>query len=212
MDNKKDTIQDGKFVAFIYTVKDAETGKVLFEAKKEEPDTMVYGASRDVIPGLIATLKGLSAGDRFGVTLPPEVAFGPRMDDYVQQVPVEAFMRDGKMAVEVKEGGVLDMMTNTGDIISGMVKKVTPEYVEMDFNHPFAGKTVEFAGEVVEVRDATEEELHPHHGCGGCGCGKHSDDNCGCGDDCGCGGHSDSNCGCGDNCGCSHDGDNCGCK
>ena len=82
----------------------------------------------------------------------------------------------------------------------------------MDFNHPFAGKTVEFAGEVVEVRDATEEELHPHHGCGGCGCGKHQDDSCGCGDDCGCGGHSDSNCGCGDSCGCSHDGDNCGCK
>ena len=104
-------------------------------------------------------------------------------------------MHDGKMAVDVKEGIVLDMMTNTGAIVSGIVKKVTPEYVEMDFNHPFAGKTLEYEGEVMDVRDATEDELHPKHGCGG-GCGGcgHGDknDNCGCGE----------GCGCGDNCGC----------
>lgn len=106
-------------------------------------------------------------------------------------------MRDGKMAVEVKVGGALDMMTNTGDIIRGLVTEVTPEYVSMDFNHPFAGKTVEFDGEVIEVRDATEEELHPKHSCGcGGGCSHHGDnDSCGCGDGCGCG----DDCGC-DNC------------
>lgn len=188
MEKNKETIDNGKFVAFAYTVKDANTGELLFEAKKSAPDVMVYGASEEVIPGLAATLKGLAAGDKFGVTLPPEVAFGPRNDEYVQQVPLAAFMRDGKMAVEVKPGIVLDMMTNTGQIVSGYVKEVTPEYVVMDFNHPFAGKTVEFEGEVLEVRDATEEELHPKHSCGcGGGCSHHEDgDACGCGDSCGC--------------------------
>lgn len=189
MENKKETIDNGKFVAFAYTVKDADTGEVLFEAKKDAPDVMVYGASLDVIPGLAATLKGLAAGDKFGVTLPPEVAFGQRNEEYVQQVPISAFMRDGKMAVEVKPGIVLDMMTNTGDIVSGYVKEVTPEVVVMDFNHPFAGKTVEFEGEVLEVRDATEEELHPKHSCGCGGCSHHEGEGegCSCGDGCGCG-------------------------
>lgn len=174
MDKKnKEIIDNGKFVAFAYTVKDAATGEVLFEAKAKAPDVMVYGASRDVIPGLAATLKGLAAGDKFGVTLPPAVAFGEREEQYVQQIPMEAFMRDGEMAVEVKPGRVLDMMTDTGQIVSGVVKEVTPEFVVMDFNHPFAGKTVEFDGEVLEVRDATEEELHPKHSCGCGGCSHH---------------------------------------
>lgn len=184
---EKEIIDDGKFVAFAYTVKDAENGKILFEAKESAPDVMVYGVSREVIPGLVAAIKGLAKGDRFAVTLPPEVAFGNRNEEYVQQVPVEAFMRDGKMAVEVKEGSVLDMMTNTGDIVSGVVRKINPEFVEMDFNHPFAGKTVDFEGEIVEVRDATDEELHPKHSCG-CGCSHHDgNDECGCGESCGCG-------------------------
>lgn len=197
MENNKEIIDNGKFVAFAYTVKDADSKEVLFEAKKSAPDMMIYGVTQDVIPGLAAALKGLKAGDKFGVTLPPEVAFGFRNEEYVQQVPVQAFMRDGKMAVEVKVGGALDMMTNTGDIIRGLVTEVTPEYVGMDFNHPFAGKSVEFDGEVIEVRDATEEELHPKHSCGcGGGCSHHGDnDSCGCGDGCGCG----DDCGC-DNC------------
>ncbi|MDE7096304.1 MAG: FKBP-type peptidyl-prolyl cis-trans isomerase [Muribaculaceae bacterium] len=187
MEEKKEIIDDGKFVAFAYTLKDADSGEVLFEAKPSAPDVMVYGVSQEVIPGLLATVKGLGKGDRFSVTLPPEVAFGQRNDEYVQQVPLEAFMRDGKMAVEVKEGSVLDMMTNTGDIISGRVVKVTPDFVEMDFNHPFAGKTVDFEGEIIEVRDATEEEMHPKHSCG-CGCSHHGEENDGeCSGSCGCG-------------------------
>lgn len=185
MEKNKEIIGDGKFVAFAYTVKDADNGEILFEAKPSAPDMMVYGVSQEVIPGLLATIKGLAKGDRFSVTLPPEVAFGNRNEEYVQQVPVEAFMRDGKMAVELKEGSMLDMMTNTGDIVTGMIKKVTPELVEMDFNHPFAGKTVDFEGEIVDVRDATEEELHPKHGCGCCHHGDNKDGDCG--DSCGCG-------------------------
>lgn len=199
MEKNKETIDNGKFVAFAYTVKDADTGETLFEAKPEAPDVMIYGASEDVIPGLAATLKGLAAGDKFGVTLPPEVAFGQRNEEYVQQIPMSAFMRDGKIVVKVEPGIALDMMTNTGQIVRGFVKEVTPEYAVMDFNHPFAGKTVDFEGEVLEVRDATEEELHPKHSCGcGGGCSHHGggDDSCGCGD----------GCGCGDDCGCD------GCK
>ena len=71
------------------------------------------------------------------------------------------------------------MMTEQGFPVSGLVLMVSPAKVTVDFNHPMAGKRVRFKGEILEVRDATEEELHPHCGCG-CGC-----DHAHCGD---CGG------------------------
>lgn len=200
MENKE-KIGDGKFVAFAYKVTDADNGELLFEAKASAPDVMVYGVSEEVIPGLIATVKGLSAGDKFAVTLPPEAAFGPRFEEYVQRIPIDAFKRDGKVIPNLKVGAMLDMLTDSQAIVTGTVTEITPDEVVMDFNHPFAGKTVNFDGEIIEVRDATEEELHPKHGCGGCGCAHHEGEGCGChseGEGCGCG----DNCECGEGCEC----------
>lgn len=175
-----ETIDNGKFVAFSYKVTDDATGKLLFEAKENAPDMMVYGVTREILPGLAATLKGLKAGDRFSVTLPPAVAFGERSDDNIIEVPIEAFMRDGKMADEVAVGAALPMMTAEGYTVTGIVNEIGEKGVKMDFNHPFAGLTVSFEGEVQEVRPATEEELNPHHGgcCGGCADGHCAGEHC----------------------------------
>lgn len=188
---EQETIGDGKYVEYSYRVFDEADGKLLFEAKDTAPDCLVYGVSQDVIPGLLSTLKGMKAGDRFSVTLPPEVAFGPRFDDNIIDVPLNAF--GDELPAQVKVGAVLPMMTDQGFTIQGEVKEIGTTGVKMDFNHPFAGKTVRFEGEVKSVRDATPEELQPVHGCG-CGCGDHGcgDHNCG---DHGCGDHG---CGCGD--------------
>ncbi|MDE6084276.1 MAG: FKBP-type peptidyl-prolyl cis-trans isomerase [Muribaculaceae bacterium] len=190
-----ETISNGKFVAFSYKVTDNDSGRVLFEASENAPDAMVYGVSQEVIPGLVETLKGLKAGDKFSVTLPPEVAFGHRSEDNVIEVPVEAFMRDGQIAEEVVVNATLPMMTAEGYTVTGTVKEIGDKAVVMDFNHPFAGLTVNFEGQVQEVRPATEEELNPKHGgcCGGCGGGGGG----GCHD----GGCGDGNCGDG-GCGC----------
>lgn len=105
----------------------------------------------------------------------------------------EIFMRDGKLAEEVKVGAMLPMMTQEGFQIAGKVIDITADHVKMDFNHPFAGLTVRYEGEIEEVREATEEELKPVYGCGSChGGGCHGGDcgggDCHCdGDDCGCG-------------------------
>ena len=188
----KAKVGEGMFVAFSYRLTNAADGSLLFEAKENAPDVMVYGATPDVIPGLLATLKGLGAGDKFSVTLPPEVAFGPRMDENVMELEREIFVRDGELAEEVVVGAELPMMTQEGFTVKGKILDITDKIVKMDFNHPFAGMTVEFNGKVEEVREATLEELNPHHGCG-CGCGDH-----GCGDGCGSGcGHDHGGCGCG---------------
>lgn len=201
-DNKKEIVGPGKFVAYSYKLYNNATGELLFEARKDAPDVMVYGVSKDVVPGLIAAMQGLGKGDKFSVTLPPEAAFGDRYEENVVNLDKEIFVRDGKLAEEVKVAAELPMMTQEGFMIKGKVLDITDKEVRMDFNHPFAGLTVKYDGEIEEVRDATPEELQPAHTCG-CGCG-HDHGSCGdgCSDDCGCGhDHDGEACGCG----CHHD-------
>lgn len=185
---EKEKVGPGKFVAYAYKLYNDADSSLLFEAKADAPDVMVYGVSHEIVPGLIAAMKDLSEGDRFNVVLPPEAAFGERYDDNVVNLEKEIFMRDGELAEEVKEGAELPMMTAEGYRILGRVLEVTPEHVRMDFNHPFAGLTVRYEGEIVQVREATPEELKPAHGCG-CGCdhGSSCEDGC-CGGSEGCGG------------------------
>lgn len=188
-------IEDGKFVAYSYKLYNDANGEVLFETPKGKPDIMIFGLSHDVVPGLVAALKGLKAGDRFSVTLPAEAAFGERFEDNVITLDKSLFIRDGELAEAVKVGAVLPMMTEQGFQIQGKVLSIGDNDVVMDFNHPFAGLTVKFEGEVDEVRTPTEEELAALQN-QGCGCGCHG--SCGegeCGEGCDC--SSDDHCGCG---------------
>ena len=188
-------VEEGKLVAYSYKVYNDANGELLFETPEGQPDAMIFGLSHDVVPGLIAAMKGLKAGDKFSVTLPAEAAFGERFEDNVIKLDRSLFERDGQLAEAVKVGAMLPMMTEQGIQIQGKVLSIDDKHVEMDFNHPFAGLTVRFDGEVMDVRKPTEEELaalQSH----GCGCGCHG--GCGdgqCGDGCGC--DTDDHCGCG---------------
>lgn len=181
----------GMVVAYSYKLFNEADGSLLFEAKKEAPDMMVYGVSNDVVPGLVAAMRDLKEGDRFGVTLPPEAAFGERYPDNVVTLEKDIFMRDGKLVEDVKEGAILPMMTAEGFTMHGRVIKIDDKGITMDFNHPFSGLTVRYDGEIESVREATPEELKPAEGCCGGGCGG----NGGC-----CGGEQDHSCGNGSCC------------
>ncbi len=176
MDNKQ-KVGPGKFVAYAYKLYNDKTGELLFATPEDAPDVMVYGVSNDVVPGLIEAMKGLGEGDKFSVTLPAEAAFGPRYEENVVALDKEIFMRDGVMATEVTVGAELPMMTQEGFMVKGRVLEITPEGVKMDFNHPFAGLSVRFDGEIDTVRDATPDELKPAHSCG-CGCHHGGDHEC----------------------------------
>ena len=78
-------------------------------------------------------------------------------------------------------GNQLPMSDNQGNRLVGVVKDVKDDVVTMDFNHPMAGKSLDFKGQVVEVREATPEELGPMNACCGCGdgCGDGCEDGCG---------------------------------
>ncbi|MCH5228079.1 MAG: FKBP-type peptidyl-prolyl cis-trans isomerase [Muribaculaceae bacterium] len=180
MENTNEKVGPGKFVEYSYKLYNDADGALLFETPKDAPDQMIYGVTPGIVPGLLTVMDGLGKGDKFEVTLPPVAAFGDKSEDMVMSLDKEIFMRDGKLADEVKVGAVLPMMTADNLRVQGTVKEIGDK-VTMDFNHPFAGLTVRYEGKIDDVRDATPEDL-PQGGCCGGGCG----DGCDCGSGCSC--------------------------
>lgn len=185
MEEVKEKVAPGKFVEYSYKLYNDADGKLLFETPADAPDEMIYGVTPGIVPGLMTVMEGLSKGDKFEVTLPPVAAFGDKSDELLMTLDKEIFKRDGKLAEEVKVGAVLPMMTADNLRVEGTVTDITDKEVKMDFNHPFAGLTVRYEGEIKEVRDATPEDLPQGGCCGGCG-GNGGCESGGCGSGCSC--------------------------
>ena len=181
MSENTQKVGPGKFVEYSYKLYNDADGKLLFETPAKAPDVLIFGVTPGIVPGLEAAMEGLSEGDRFEVTLPPVAAFGEPSSDFIMELDKTIFMRDGKLADEVKVGAVLPMMTADNLRVEGKVTEIGTDKIKMDFNHPFAGLTVRYEGVVDGVRDATPEDLQPQSCCGVCGCGGG-----GCDSDCGC--------------------------
>ncbi|MCH5226054.1 MAG: FKBP-type peptidyl-prolyl cis-trans isomerase [Muribaculaceae bacterium] len=183
MEDTREKVGPGKFVEYSYKLYNDADGSLLFETPKDAPDEMVFGVTPGIVPGLLTAMEGLGKGDRFEVTLPPVAAFGDKNDDLIMTLDKEIFMRDGKLADEVKVGAMLPMLTADNLRVTGTVTEIGDK-IKMDFNHPFAGLTVRYEGEIVEVRDATPDDLPQGGCCGGCGSGGCSSGECGEGCNC----------------------------
>lgn len=169
-------------------------GKVADKASTEQPLEFFFGLGM-LLPDFEKNIEGKVAGDKFAFTLTPENGYGEINAEAIVELPQEIFMVDGKIVEEaVTVGNVLPMGDNQGNKMMGTVKAVNENTITMDFNHPMAGKTLNFEGEIVSVSEATDEEIQATLGCGeGCGCGCDS-----CGDDCQCDGDDNKEgCGCG---------------
>lgn len=183
-------IQPGKFVAMGYDLYQLDAdGKetLVHQSDPADPEKIVFGVTRGMIVPLEKAIDGLEKGGTFDVIAKAEEAFGPYDPEQVVTLEKDIFMVDGKFDADViKPGALVPMMTADGFRINGKVLEVTDNNVKMDFNHPLAGKDVRFKGTILEVRDATPEELQPAHGGCGCGC---DHDHCGDeGGECGCSG------------------------
>ncbi len=151
-------IEDNRVVALSYTLTDAD-GAVLDRANETDPLLYLHG-HENIVPGLEEALAGREVGDRFEVQLAPEEAFGHRVADAERIVPRDAFPEE----LELTPGLEL-ALEEDGDLIPFWIKRADGDRVTIDLNHPFAGRTVRFAGEVLTVREATADELehgHPH--------------------------------------------------
>jgi FKBP-type peptidyl-prolyl cis-trans isomerase SlyD len=163
-------------LAYSIQVEDAQ-GDVLEHATISEPRTLVFGLGR-LMQGFEDKLIGLKSGDKFEFLLTPDETFGVYKEEMVMDIPKTAFMVNGVLKDDVLVvGKVIPMMDNHGNPFNGHIMKINDEAVTMDFNHPLAGKSLYTVGEVLNVREATYEELNPAPS--GCGCGTPNDSCCG---------------------------------
>lgn len=154
-------IQTNCVVRFHYTV--SEPGQPPVESSREREPLAILVGHGNIIPGLEAALMDKAEGDRFEVTVAPEEAYGERRENFVQRVPKKHFRN-----ARLKPGQQVVLETSMGPR-AVTVAKVGATVVDVDLNHPMAGKSLVFDVEIVGVREAEAAEIeHGHvHGDGG---------------------------------------------
>ena len=154
-------IEDNSVVRFHYTVSEPGHGQI--ESSREiEPLSVLIGHG-NIIAGLESAMRGREAGESFEVTVAPGEAYGDRREGLVQRVPRKHF-KGAKLAP-----GMQVMLPTDQGQRAMTVKKVGISVVDVDLNHPMAGKTLTFDVQILDVREASTEEVsHKHaHGDGG---------------------------------------------
>ena len=156
MNVAKDTV-----VSFHYRL--SESGKELENSYDAQPVLSLIGHS-NLIPGLENALIGKSTGEKFSVSVPPEDGYGEYVEQEPLRVPIKHLLGNPK---KIKAGQIVHVNMRDGQR-AAVVLKAGKFNVDVDTNHPFAGKTLNFDIEIVEVRSASEDEIaHGHaHGVG----------------------------------------------
>lgn len=155
-------ISADRVVTIHYTLKD-DAGAVLDSSAGGEPLVYIQGHG-NLVAGLEKALAGKQDGNTLAVSVAPADGYGVRDETLIQRVPKRSLQGSG----EIKKGMQFQARTEDGMRLF-TVAAVIGDMVTLDGNHPLADQTLHFDVEVVEVREATSEELeHGHvHGAGG---------------------------------------------
>ena len=185
-------IEDKKVVELIYELQ--VEGQIVDKTTEDKPLSFIQGMGC-LLPLFEKNIEGKEPGDAFAFTLEPKDGYGEWHLENIIELPKQAFEVDGQVREDLLvPGTVIPLMNSMGGVIPGKVLEVLPDKVKMDMNHPMAGKTLDFSGKIVSVREATQKELteglhgefaqgggchgcHGGEGCeGGCEGGCHGED------------------------------------
>jgi FKBP-type peptidyl-prolyl cis-trans isomerase SlyD len=192
-------IENNKMVSLIYELRENDSdGKIIETLDENRPLKFIYGTGR-LLPFFESNISLLREGDLFRFKLNSEMAYGDKREEMIINVPLSVFETDGKLNEDIcRVGNEVPMSDSEGNPLTGVINEITDAYVKMDFNHPMAGLDLFFSGKIVDVREATDNELAATtHSCSGCGSGEHS--GCGTEENAGC--VTDEQCGCSGSCG-----------
>ena len=181
-----------KYIAVMYKLyMSAQDGKPeLIEETVEGEPFIFVSALGMTLDAFEAQIVPLQVGDKFDFTLNPNDAYGDYEASGKQSLPRKVFEINGKLDSRfIYEGAVVPLASPDGARFNGTIVEIGEENITVDLNHPLAGKSLNFVGEVLESREATNEEvrdaLNQITGCGG-GCGGCSGGDCNsCNSDCG---------------------------
>ena len=154
-------IEKNKIVSVTYELKvtDESGERVVEVSDPSNPLVFPYGFNM-LLPAFENAILDKKVGDKFEVGMDPSNGYGEVNDYMIVNIPKNVFEIEGKIDYDViMVGNTVPMTFQDGNVMNGLIVSVKEDNIEMDFNHPLAGKNLYFTGEIVDIRDATQEEL-----------------------------------------------------
>ncbi len=164
-------IDDKMVVAIDYTLTELGKSDILDSSEGREPLEFITGKGH-IIPGLEKQLFGMKVGESADIKVDAIDAYGEYNEEATQTLPKEQFAD-----IDLEKGMTLYGQGQDGETVQVVVKDFNDDEVTIDFNHPLAGKDLLFSVNIVNVREATPDEIlsgqidNPDHCGSGCGCG-----------------------------------------
>lgn len=163
-------IAKNKVVSLTYSLHENNAdGSLIEKVNSDQPFTFLFGAG-GLLPEFEKNLEGKLVGSTFQFGIKAANAYGEFDERAIQHVPKEIFIIDGVLAEDLLViDNVIQLRDSEGHLVRARVVEVGEAEVMLDFNHPLAGVDLYFMGDVIDIRDASEEEMaHGHvHGPGG---------------------------------------------
>jgi FKBP-type peptidyl-prolyl cis-trans isomerase SlyD len=154
--NNPNEVGENTVVTLDYTL--TVDGEVVDTSRGSMPIQFIQG-QQQIIPGLERELYGLSVGDTKEVTISPEHGYGVVDPENFAEVPKDQFPDE----IPLQPGIELELTDDKGERMGARIDNVHEDLVRLDFNHPLAGKNLHFEVEVVDLRNATQEEIEHGH-------------------------------------------------
>jgi FKBP-type peptidyl-prolyl cis-trans isomerase SlyD len=145
--------------------KEDADGEVVEVVSEEAPFAFLFGI-QPLLPAFENNLEGLKKDDSFAFEVLSEEAYGTYDEEAIAEVPKSIFdvEVEGKNVAEHLQTGVyVPLQDQEGNVMQGLVMEIKDNSIVIDFNHPMAGKDLFFEGKVLEVREATAEEIEHGH-------------------------------------------------
>lgn len=157
-------IENNKVVSLSYELRTEGFDSELTEKTQDgHPLEFIYGHGM-MIPKFEENLKGLSKGDTFKFKIEAADGYGISNPENIVELPNSTFEVEGKIDEKLLTvGNMIAMQDQSGRQLQGLIIEVKDKSVVMNFNHPMADKDLYFKGEILDLRDATAEELDHGH-------------------------------------------------
>jgi len=157
--------KENMVVGIEYELRASGEDQVIDSNIGQKPLEFIFGMGQ-IIPGLEKELEGMVEGESKNVVVAPAEGYGEYNPKALQSLPKEQFV-----GIDLTVGMTLYGQGENGETVQVVVKEFDDETVTVDYNHPLAGKELNFAVRVAGVREATAEELAngavAHTCCGG---------------------------------------------
>lgn len=156
MSEAKRVIGDNDVVTLEYTL--TVDGEVVDSSEVYGPISFIQG-QHQIIPGLEKALYGMAVGESKRVEVPPAEGYGEPDPEAMLEVPADEFPPE----IPLEPGVGIQLRDPSGQVFDAFIERVEGDTVVLNFNHPLAGKTLQFEVKVVAIREATPEELAHGH-------------------------------------------------